>query len=92
MFEWSIQAEEGASRAGEFNTPTVCSMPVFAPVAQATVVLTPAQLRELGATLVLQHLSPFLHPATISGSDGRLARVHAVMDRADDPQFQVFRS
>ena len=55
MFEWSIKAEEGAARSGEFVTPHgVLETPVFAPVGtQATVKsITPAQLEELGATLV----------------------------------------
>ncbi len=66
MFEWSIQAEESAARAGEFHTPHgVIETPVFAPVGtQATVkAITPAQLNELGATLILSntyHL--FLRP------------------------------
>jgi queuine tRNA-ribosyltransferase len=66
MFEWSINAEEGAARAGEFITPNgVLETPVFAPVGtQATVKsITPAQLEELRATLVLSntyHL--FLRP------------------------------
>ena len=66
MFEWSIKAEEGAARSGEFTTPHgVLETPVFAPVGtQATVKsITPAQLEELGATLVLSntyHL--FLRP------------------------------
>ena len=66
MFEWTIKAEDGAARAGEFHTPHgVIETPVFAPVGtQATVKsITPAQLDELGATLVLSntyHL--FLRP------------------------------
>ena len=97
MFEWSIQAEEGASRAGEFNTPHgVLNTPVFAPVGtQATVKsLTPAQLRELGATLVLSntyHL--FLRPGDelVAQMDG----LHAFMQwhgpmLTDSGGFQVF--
>ena len=66
MFDWKIQASEGSARAGEFLTPHgVLETPVFAPVGtQATVKsITPAQLEELGATLVLSntyHL--FLRP------------------------------
>ena len=97
MFEWSIQAEEGASRAGEFNTPHgVLHTPVFAPVGtQATVKsLTPAQLRELGATLVLSntyHL--FLRP----GDElvAQMGGLHAFMQwdgpmLTDSGGFQVF--
>jgi len=97
MFEWSIQAEEGASRAGEFNTPHgVLNTPVFAPVGtQATVKsLTPAQLRELGATLVLSntyHL--FLRP----GDElvAQMGGLHAFMQwdgpmLTDSGGFQVF--
>ena len=97
MFEWSIQAEEGAARAGEFNTPHgVLHTPVFAPVGtQATVKsLTPAQLRELGATLVLSntyHL--FLRP----GDElvAQMGGLHAFMQwhgpmLTDSGGFQVF--
>lgn len=97
MFEWSIQAEEGASRAGEFNTPHgVLNTPVFAPVGtQATVKsLTPAQLTELGATLVLSntyHL--FLRP----GDElvAQMGGLHAFMQwhgpmLTDSGGFQVF--
>lgn len=97
MFEWSIQAEEGAARAGEFNTPHgVLNTPVFAPVGtQATVKsLTPAQLRELGATLVLSntyHL--FLRP----GDElvAQMGGLHAFMQwdgpmLTDSGGFQVF--
>jgi len=97
MFEWSIQAEEGAARAGEFNTPHgMLQTPVFAPVGtQATVKsLTPAQLTELGATLVLSntyHL--FLRPGDelVAQMDG----LHAFMQwhgpmLTDSGGFQVF--
>jgi queuine tRNA-ribosyltransferase len=66
MFEFKINAQDGQARAGEFVTPHgVLKTPVFAPVGtQATVkALTPAQLSQLGATLVLSntyHL--FLRP------------------------------
>ena len=58
MFEYSIQASEGHARAGTFLTPHgTLETPVFAPVGtQATVkTLTPAQLAELGASLVLSN-------------------------------------
>lgn len=56
MFEFSLQATQGSARAGVFQTPHGdLETPVFAPVGtQATVkMLTPAQLEELAATLVL---------------------------------------
>jgi len=56
MFEWTLQARAGLARAGTFTTPHgELRTPVFAPVGtQATVkTLTPAQVAELGATLVL---------------------------------------
>ncbi|MEA4813256.1 MAG: tRNA guanosine(34) transglycosylase Tgt [Anaerolineaceae bacterium] len=66
MFEWNTLARQGKARAGEFATPHgILKTPVFAPVGtQATVKsLTPAQLEDLGASLVLSntyHL--FLRP------------------------------
>ena len=66
MFEFDLLATRDRARAGLFHTPHGdLSTPVFAPVGtQATVkMLTPAQLDELGATLVLSntyHL--FLRP------------------------------
>jgi queuine tRNA-ribosyltransferase len=56
MFEYKILASQGRARAGLFQTPHGdLETPVFAPVGtQATVkTLTPAQLDELGASLVL---------------------------------------
>jgi queuine tRNA-ribosyltransferase len=58
MFEYEILARQGRARAGLFHTPHGdLSTPVFAPVGtQATVkTLTPAQLNELGASLVLSN-------------------------------------
>jgi queuine tRNA-ribosyltransferase len=58
MFEFSITARHGRARTGIFNTPHGDLLtPVFAPVGtQATVkTLTPAQLAELGASLVLSN-------------------------------------
>ena len=58
MFEYRIIASQGYARAGVFRTPHGdLQTPVFAPVGtQATVkTLTPAQLEELGATLVLSN-------------------------------------
>jgi queuine tRNA-ribosyltransferase len=56
MFEFAVAATSGRARAAEFATPHgILLTPVFAPVGtQATVkTLTPAQLEEAGASLVL---------------------------------------
>jgi queuine tRNA-ribosyltransferase len=56
MFEFTVTARAGRARTGVFHTPHGDLItPVFAPVGtQATVkTLTPAQVQELGATLVL---------------------------------------
>src|SRR3970282_1358817 len=58
MFQFTITARDNRARAGVFTTPHGDLVtPVFAPVGtQATVkTLTPAQVRELGATLVLSN-------------------------------------
>ena len=58
MFEYEVVARSGNARTGRFMTPHgVLQTPVFAPVGtQATVkTLTPAQLQNLGATLVLSN-------------------------------------
>ena len=58
MFEYELQANEGRARAGVFDTPHgELKTPVFAPVGtQATVkMLTPEQLKEINATLVLSN-------------------------------------
>jgi len=57
-FDFEITARQGRARAGVFHTPHgALQTPVFAPVGtQATVkALTPAQLAELGASLVLSN-------------------------------------
>lgn len=96
-FEYRIIAQDGNARAGEFCTPHgILQTPVFAPVGtQATVkAITPAQLEELGATLVLSntyHL--FLRPG-----DERVAKMgglHEFMQwhkpmLTDSGGFQVF--
>lgn len=56
IFTFTLDATEGAARAGRFRTPHgPLHTPVFAPVGtQATVkALTPRQLEEIGASLVL---------------------------------------
>ncbi|MBE3117294.1 MAG: tRNA guanosine(34) transglycosylase Tgt [Candidatus Atribacteria bacterium] len=58
MFEFDVKAKTGRARAGVFHTPHGdLETPVFAPVGtQATVkTLTPAQLDELGASLILSN-------------------------------------
>ncbi|MGA2503899.1 MAG: tRNA guanosine(34) transglycosylase Tgt [Anaerolineales bacterium] len=58
MFSFDIVAHAGAARAGIFQTPHGdLETPIFAPVGtQATVkTLTPAQLDELGASLILSN-------------------------------------
>ncbi len=58
MFSFEISAHVGAARAGVFKTPHGdLETPIFAPVGtQATVkTLTPAQLGDLGATLILSN-------------------------------------
>jgi len=97
MFEFDINAKTGRSRAGIFPTPHGdIETPVFAPVGtQATVkTLTPAQLDELGASLILSntyHL--YLRP----GDDlvRELGGLHAFMQwhhpmLTDSGGFQVF--
>lgn len=96
-FDYKIVAENSAARAGEFTTPHgVLQTPVFAPVGtQATVkAITPAQLEELGATLVLSntyHL--FLRP----GDElvAKMGGLHEFMQwhkpmLTDSGGFQVF--
>ena len=66
MFEYSIAATSGRARAGVFKTPHGALLtPVFAPVGTQAAVkaLTPAQVEESGASLVLAntyhlHLRP----------------------------------
>ncbi len=58
MFEYKVLANQGKARAGVFKTPHGnLETPIFAPVGtQATVkTLTPAQLEELGAVLILSN-------------------------------------
>jgi queuine tRNA-ribosyltransferase len=96
-FDFTIIASQKRARAGIFNTPHgLLQTPIFAPVGtQATVKsLTPAQLEELGATLVLAntyHL--YLRP----GDEliDRLGGLHSFMQwprpiLTDSGGFQVF--
>lgn len=97
LFSFSILAQSSNARAGIFKTPHGdISTPVFAPVGtQATVkALTPAQLQEIEATLILSntyHL--FLRP----GHDliAELGGLHKFMNwnqpiLTDSGGFQVF--
>jgi queuine tRNA-ribosyltransferase len=97
MFEFEILASHGRARAGVFHTPHGdLETPVFAPVGtQATVkTLTPAQLDELGASLVLAntyHL--YLRPgdelvASLGGLHEFMQWPHPML--TDSGGFQVF--
>jgi queuine tRNA-ribosyltransferase len=99
MFEFELvtQSSSTRARAGVFRTPHGDLLtPVFAPVGTAATVkaLTPAQLRELGATLVLSntyHL--YLRPGDELIRD--LGGLHAFMQwdgplLTDSGGFQVF--
>jgi queuine tRNA-ribosyltransferase len=97
MFEFDLLAQSGRARAGVFHTPHGdLPTPVFAPVGTAATVkaLTPAQLHELGATLVLSntyHL--YLRPGDELIRD--LGGLHRFMNwdgplLTDSGGFQVF--
>ncbi len=97
MFSFTITAKNNRARAGVFTTPHgSLQTPVFAPVGtQATVkTLTPAQVAELGATLVLAntyHL--YLRPgddlvAELGGLHRFMRWPHPML--TDSGGFQVF--
>ncbi len=97
MFSYDITAHAGRARAGVFHTPHGdLETPVFAPVGtQATVkTLTPTQLKELGASLILSntyHL--YLRPGDELIRD--LGGLHKFMQwpdplLTDSGGFQVF--
>lgn len=99
MFEFSVTAQDpsSAARTGTFRTPHgTLETPVFAPVGtQATVkTLTPRDLAEIGATLVLAntyHL--YLRPGTrliadFGGLHSFMAWPHPML--TDSGGFQVF--
>jgi queuine tRNA-ribosyltransferase len=97
MFEYKVLASQGRARTGVFHTPHgSLETPVFAPVGtQGTVkTLTPAQLDELGATLVLAntyHL--YLRPgdelvADFGGLHEFMQWKHPIL--TDSGGFQVF--
>ncbi len=97
MFEFELTARSGRARAGVFHTPHGDLLtPVFAPVGTAATVkaLTPAQLKDLGASLVLSntyHL--YLRPGDELVRD--LGGLHQFMQwpgpmLTDSGGFQVF--
>ncbi len=96
-FTYTLEAQDGRARAGRFTTPHgELLTPVFAPVGTAATVkaLTPAQVEDLGASLVLAntyHL--YLRP----GDElvARMGGVHEFMQwhgpmLTDSGGFQVF--
>ena len=96
-FKFELQARQARARAGVFHTPHGAVLtPVFAPVGtQATVkALTPPQLSELGATLILAntyHL--YLRPGDELVAE--MGGLHAFMNWSgpiltDSGGFQVF--
>lgn len=96
-FDFQVVAQDGRARAGRLRTPHgTLETPVFAPVGtQGSVkALTPAQLEELGATLILAntyHL--FLRPG--DEMVAQLGGLHAFMQwpkpiLTDSGGFQVF--
>lgn len=97
LFQYELIASDGKARVGVFHTPHGdLQTPVFAPVGtQATVkALTPAQLDELGASLVLSntyHL--YLRPgadlvAEMGGLHSFMQWPHPML--TDSGGFQVF--
>ncbi|MFQ5408850.1 MAG: tRNA guanosine(34) transglycosylase Tgt [Anaerolineales bacterium] len=97
MFEFELTATDGQARAGVFHTPHgALETPIFAPVGTAGTVkaVTPTQLQDIGATLVLAntyHL--YLRPGDALVRD--LGGLHAFMQwpgpiLTDSGGFQVF--
>ncbi|MBU2611937.1 MAG: tRNA-guanine transglycosylase, partial [Chloroflexi bacterium] len=97
MFEFQLTTRNGRARAGLFHTPHGdLPTPVFAPVGTQAAVkaLTPAQVEELGATLVLAntyHL--YLRPgdelvAKMGGLHAFMQWPHPIL--TDSGGFQVF--
>jgi queuine tRNA-ribosyltransferase len=97
MFEFQITAKDNRSRTGTFTTPHgTLQTPVFAPVGTQAAVkaLTPAQVADLGATLVLSntyHL--YLRPgddlvAELGGLHRFMRWPHPML--TDSGGFQVF--
>jgi queuine tRNA-ribosyltransferase len=96
-FSFKVEAKQGRARAGRFRTPHGDLLtPVFAPVGtQATVkAVTPAQLSELGASLVLAntyhlHLRPGAELVADFGGLHRFMNWPGPM-LTDSGGFQVF--
>lgn len=96
-FEFEVLATDGAARAGVFHTPHgEVATPVFAPVGTLGTVkaLTPPQLRELGATLVLAntyhlYLRPGAEVVAAAGGLHSFMGWHAPI-LTDSGGFQVF--
>ncbi len=97
MFAFTLEALDGAARAGRFRTPHgELLTPLFAPVGTQAAVktLTPAQLEELGATLILAntyHL--YLRPGDelirdLGGLHHFMQWPHPIL--TDSGGFQVF--
>ncbi|HSR21031.1 MAG TPA: tRNA guanosine(34) transglycosylase Tgt [Anaerolineales bacterium] len=97
MFEFSIAATSGQARAGIFETPHGQVLtPVFAPVGTQAAVkaLTPGQVQEVGATLVLAN-TYHLHLRPGEDVVRDLGGLHAFMNwprplLTDSGGFQVF--
>jgi queuine tRNA-ribosyltransferase len=97
MFSYDIKGSAGRARAGVFHTPHGdLETPVFAPVGtQATVkTLTPAQLDELGASLILSntyhlHLRPGDELVRDLGGLHKFMQWHGPL-LTDSGGFQVF--
>ena len=96
-FNFELQAQDGRARAGVFHTPHgPIKTPVFAPVGtQATVkAITPAQLHEIGASLVLAN-TYHLYLRLGDGLIAELGGLHPFMNWSgpiltDSGGFQVF--
>ncbi|HET6847136.1 MAG TPA: tRNA guanosine(34) transglycosylase Tgt [Anaerolineales bacterium] len=97
MFEFSIEALSGRSRAGSFVTPHgELKTPVFAPVGTQAAVkaLTPAQVEQTGASLVLAN-TYHLHLRPGDELISELGGLHSFMQwkgplLTDSGGFQVF--
>ena len=96
-FKFELEGQDGQARAGRFSTPHGnLETPVFAPVGTAATVksITPSQLEEMGASLVLSntyHL--YLRPgdeliAEMGGLHEFMQWPHPIL--TDSGGFQVF--
>lgn len=96
-FQFKLEGQDGQARAGRFSTPHGdLETPLFAPVGTAATVksITPVQLEEMGATLVLSntyHL--YLRPgdeliAEMGGLHEFMQWPHPIL--TDSGGFQVF--